>query len=160
MVISSLNTARILELIRFIEMCINEMKPFSRMTKKNFLSDRKNPLFVESYLRRSLEAVFDIGRHILAKTQGFKEIEYKTIAKELGEKGIVSKELSDTFYIMAGYRNRMVHFYREVTPEELHEIVVNNLKDLERFISEIVAFIRTYQEKSNQIKKKNITKPK
>jgi uncharacterized protein YutE (UPF0331/DUF86 family) len=136
------------------------MKPFSRMTKKNFLSDRKNPLFVESYLRRSLEAVFDIGRHILAKTQGFKEIEYKTIAKELGEKGIVSKELSDTFYIMAGYRNRMVHFYREVTPEELHEIVVNNLKDLERFISEIVAFIRTYQEKSNQIKKKNITKPK
>jgi len=126
------------------------MKPFSRMTKKNFLSDRKNPPFVESYLRRSLEAVFDIGRHILAKTQGFKEIEYKTIAKELGEKGIVSKELSDTLYIMAGYRNRMVHFYREVTPEELHEIVVNNLKDLERFISEIVAFIRTYQEKSKK----------
>jgi uncharacterized protein YutE (UPF0331/DUF86 family) len=118
------------------------------MTKKKFLSDRKNPPFVESYLRRSLEAVFDIGRHILAKTQGFKEIEYKTIAKELGERGIISKELSDSLYVMAGYRNRMVHFYREVTPEELYQIVVNNLKDLEHFVSEIVAFIRTYEKKS------------
>jgi uncharacterized protein YutE (UPF0331/DUF86 family) len=106
MVISSLNTTRILELIRFIETCLNELKPFSKMTKKKFLSDRKNPPFVESYLRRSLEAVFDIGRHILAKTQGFKEIEYKTIAKELGERGIISKELSDSLYVMAGYRNR------------------------------------------------------
>ena len=148
MVISSLNTTRILELIRFIETSLNELKPFSKMSKKKFLSDRKNPPFVESYLRRSLEAVFDIGRHILAKTQGFKEIEYKTIAKELGERGIISKELSDTLYVMAGYRNRMVHFYREGTPEELHQIVFNNLKDLERFIIEIVAFIRIYQEKS------------
>lgn len=148
MVISNLNTTRVLELLRFIETCLNELKPFSKMTKKKFLSDRKNPPFVESYLRRSLEAIFDIGRHILAKTHGFKEIEYKTIAKGLGEKGIITKELSETLYVMAGYRNRMVHFYREVTSEELHQIVVNNLKDLERFVSEIVVFIRSYQEKS------------
>ena len=77
MVISNLNTARILELLRFIETCVQEMIPFSRMTKEEFLSDRKNPPFVESYLRKSLEAVFDIGRHILARTKSFKEIEHK-----------------------------------------------------------------------------------
>jgi uncharacterized protein YutE (UPF0331/DUF86 family) len=49
---------------------------------------------------------------------------------------------------MAGYRNRMVHFYREVTPEELYQIVANNLKDIESFNSEIAAFVRTYQNKS------------
>lgn len=103
MVISSLNTARILELARFIDSCLQELKPFSAMTKEEFLSDRKNPPFVESYLRRSLEAVFDIGRHILAKTYGFKEIECKAIAKGLGEKGIVTEELSDTLYIMYGW---------------------------------------------------------
>jgi hypothetical protein len=43
MVISNLNTARILELLRFIETCVQEMTPFSRMTKEEFLSDRKNP---------------------------------------------------------------------------------------------------------------------
>ena len=148
MVISSLNTARILELLRFIETCLQELKPFTTMGKDAFLSDKKNPPFVESYLRRGLEAVFDIGRHILAKTYGFKEIEYKVIAKELGARGVITKELSEILYVMAGYRNRMVHFYREITPEELYQIVVNNLKDFDTFITEIAAFIRAYEEKN------------
>jgi len=117
------------------------------MAIEEFLSDRKNPPFVESYLRRSLEAVFDIGRHILTKTYGFKEIEYKIIAKELGERGVITRELSEVLYVMAGYRNRMVHFYKEVTPEELYYIIVTNLKDFDRFATEIVAFIRSYEEK-------------
>jgi len=148
MVISSLNTARILELLRFIETCLQELKPFTTMGKDAFLSDTKNPPFVESYLRRGLEAVFDIGRHILAKTYGFKEIEYKVIAKELGARGVITKELSEILYVMAGYRNRMVHFYREITPEELYQIVVNNLKDFDTFITEIAAFVRAYEEKN------------
>ncbi|MEW6585669.1 MAG: DUF86 domain-containing protein [Nitrospirota bacterium] len=148
MVISSLNTARILELLRFIETCLQELKPFAAMTEEEFLSDRKNSPFAESYLRRGLEAVFDIGRHILAKTYGFKEIEYKAIARELGEKRIITIELAETLYVMAGYRNRMVHFYREIIPQELYQIVRNNLKDFERFIAEIIAFVRAYEEKT------------
>ena len=145
MVISNLNTARILELIRFIESCVEELKPFSRMTEKEFLSDRKNPPFVESYLRKALEAVFDIGRHILAKSYGFKEIEYKTIAKELGKRKVISEELSEVLIKMAGYRNRMVHFYREVTSEELHQIVLNNMEDFNRFNREVSSFINRYE---------------
>jgi len=147
MVIANLNTARVLELLRFIEACLKELKPFSTVSVEEFLRDKKNPPFVESYLRRALEAVFDIGRHILAKTYGFKEIEYKVIAKELGERGIISRELSDTLYVMAGYRNRMVHFYREITPEELYSIAINNLKDFETFTKEIAVFVKSYEEK-------------
>ena len=147
MVISNLNTTRILKLIRFIETCEQELKPFSAMSEQEFFLDKKNPPFVESYLRRSLEAVFDIGRHILAKTSGFKEIEYKTIAKELGSKGVLTKELSDVLITMAGYRNRMVHFYREVTPQELYQIAKDNLKDIEHFTREIALFIKNYQKK-------------
>lgn len=150
MVISNLNIARILELIRFIEVCLQELKPYSRMAREEFLSDRKNPPFVESYLRRGLEAVFDIGRHILAKTAGSKEIEYKAVARELGNKGIISRELSEILYLMAGYRNRMVHFYKEVMPEELYQIAVNNIGDFERFNREIVSFIREYEEMVKQ----------
>lgn len=144
MVISSLNIARLVELIRFIEDCLDELKPFSNMTEESFLSDRKNPPFVESYLRRALEAIFDIGRHILAKTHGFKELEYKAIARELGLKGVVTKETSDILYMMAGYRNRMVHFYKEIKPEELYRIVTENISDIERFIKEINLFLSEY----------------
>jgi len=106
--------------------------------------------FSRGYLRRSLEAIFDIGRHILAKTPGFKGIEYKIIAKELGRRGVVTEEVSDVLFTMAGYRNRMVHFYREVTPQELHLIIRDNLKDIKQFIREMGSFIKAYQEKKNK----------
>ncbi|MBU4372396.1 MAG: DUF86 domain-containing protein [Syntrophaceae bacterium] len=145
MVISSLNIPRILDLIRLIENYLSELRPFASMTKEAFLSDKKNPPFVESYLRRSLEAVFDIGRHVLAKTYGSRGIEYKAIAMELGEKAVITTELADLLVEMAGYRNRMVHFYREVTPDELYDIITHNLHDFDRFIREIVLFIREYE---------------
>ena len=147
MVISNLNTARILELTRYIESCLEEIKPYSKIGIKEFLSDKKNPPFIESYLRRSLEALFDIGRHILAKTYGFKEIEYKEIARELGKREVISQELSDVLIKMAGYRNRMVHFYKEITPEEIHQILINNLGDFDKFNKEVISFIRKYEEK-------------
>ncbi len=59
----------------------------------------------------------------------------------------MTKELSDVLYIMAGHRNRMVHFYREVTPRELYSIARDNLKDIERFVKETALFIKAYQEK-------------
>ena len=144
--ISNLNTVRVLELIRFIERCTEELKPFSKMNEKDFLSDKKNPPYVESYLRKSLEAVFDIGRHILAKSYGFKEIEYKTIARELGNRKIISEELSEVLIKMAGYRNRMGDFYREITAVELYQIVLNNIGDFDRFNKEISYFIKRYEK--------------
>jgi uncharacterized protein YutE (UPF0331/DUF86 family) len=144
MVISSLNIKRIADLIGFIEECLNELRTFHGISQEEFFSDKRNPAYVESYLRRALEAVFDIGRHILTKTYGFKELEYKKIAKELGNRGVVTEELSDKLFMIAGYRNRMVHFYSEITPLELFQIFNNNLGDIEEFLRQIRKFIDAY----------------
>jgi len=146
MVISSLNIKRIVDLIGFIEECLSELKTFQSISEEEFLSDKRNTAYVESYLRRTLEAMFDIGRYILAKTYGYKELEYKKIAKELGNKGVVNQELSEKLFLIAGYRNRMVHFYREITPSELFNIVRNNLTDVEEFIRQIKHFIESYSK--------------
>ncbi len=34
---------------------------------------------------------------------------------------------------MAGYRNRMVHFYAGITEKELRRIIQDNLQDFEKF---------------------------
>ncbi len=150
MVISRLNKDKIEKGLSIIQEFLLELKKFSVMSFDDFLSDKRNPSAAESYLRRSLEALFDIGRHILAKTYGFKEIEYKEIARQLGEKGIVEKEYSKTLIKMAGYRNRMVHLYHEVSPEEIYNILQNHLDDIERFISEIVSFLERYNKAQNR----------
>ncbi|MHB8232664.1 MAG: type VII toxin-antitoxin system HepT family RNase toxin [bacterium] len=149
MVISSLNTTRIIDLVGLIQSYVEEIKPFAGMSMDEFLSDKRNPAFVESYLRRSLEAVFDAGRHIVSKLYGIKEPEYKLIAKELGSRGVVTEALSLKLYAMAGYRNRMVHFYNEIKEGEIYEIMINHLGDFDEFIKEISIFLKYYMSNQN-----------
>ncbi len=115
MVISKLHVHKIEQKLSLIQELPFALQMLAGIEEEEFLKDKRNPAVVESYLRRSLEAMFDIGRHIIAKSYGAKELEYKKIAIELGEKGVVHKEHSRILLKMAGYRDRMVHLYFEVT---------------------------------------------
>jgi uncharacterized protein YutE (UPF0331/DUF86 family) len=95
-----------------------------------FSEDRKNIHAAESCLRRALEALLDVGRHILAKSFSKGMSEYKAIAIELGANGVLQPEETKLLVKMAGYRNRMVHFYHEITPGELYQICSNELRDI------------------------------
>lgn len=114
-----------------------ELTELSQLEKEHFL-DKRTAASAESFLRRSLEAIFDVGRHILAKT-GSADIarEYKGIAQGLSNMGIISKPLQDRLLKMAGYRNRMVHLYHQIADEELYEIVRDNLEDIRQFTADI-----------------------
>ena len=84
----------------------------------------------ESYLRRALEALLDLGRHVLAKAFGLPVAEYAAIADQLGAKGVVPSDLAARLKLMAGYRNRLVHEYDVVTPGELHEILTERISEV------------------------------
>lgn len=121
------------------------LRELGSLSREVYLSDRRNPAASESFLRQSLEAVFDAGRHILAKGYGEKDVEYKTVARLLIDKGVVSSDCGQQLIKMAGYRNRMVHLYHRVTPEELYEIIQNHLADLDLFVAEIQKFLERYR---------------
>jgi len=48
-----------------------------------FTSDPRTPAAAESYLRRALEALLDLGRHVLAKGFTMAPAEYKEVTDEL-----------------------------------------------------------------------------
>lgn len=143
MVISSLNIKLIEDRLSFIVKALEKLRQLSKMEKEEFLKD-DIPAVAESYLRRALECMFDIGRHILAKTAGKGFVEYKEIAKKLGENRILTMDCSEKLILMAGYRNRLVHFYHEVSEEELFQILKENLSDIEQFVKEIKRFLHSY----------------
>lgn len=90
------------------------------------------------YLRQVLEGVFHIGAHILSRLPGGRATEYKEIARLLGERGIVERKFAnDVLVKMAGYRTRLTHFYYEVGPQEIKDILGNKLTDIEKFLGYI-----------------------
>lgn len=64
---------------------------------------KRNLWTVESCLRRALEALFDVGRHILAGAFGKGVSEYKEIASGLLECGVLTPEQKALLSILAGY---------------------------------------------------------
>lgn len=120
-----------------------QLNQLAHTEEHQFCQDKIRSAAAESYLRRALEVVFDIGRHILAKSS-FADLamEYKSIARGLAQQGIVPEELGEKLVQMAGYRNRLVHLYHQITDKELLNIISENLDDFRLFSDSIKQFLR------------------
>ena len=126
-----------------IKRSLDRLEQLAATPRTDFLAPGSDlPAVAESHLRRSLEAVFDIGRHILARSGHTEYItEYKGIARGLAATGVVDASLGAHLFEMAGYRNRLVHFYHAVTDEELYDILSTRLGDLRSFVQQIKMYL-------------------
>lgn len=115
-----------------------------------FRSDPRNIAAAESYLRRALEALLDLGRHILAKGFAQPVTEYREIAAGLASVGVLDEDTARGMREMAGYRNRMVHFYHEIQEEELFQIVSEELDDVDRVLNAILEWLRNHPDRIDQ----------
>lgn len=123
------NKTMIRERLILIKEYLHRLEKLSQVPAEKFVGS-DSCAAAESYLRRSLEVIFDIGRHILAKG-GHIELaqEYKSIARGLKEIKVIDPPLEQKLVNMAGYRNRMVHFYDPITDDELYRIISRELGD-------------------------------
>ena len=48
---------------------------------------------------------------------------------------------------MAGYRNRLVHFYNRVSEQELYEICRHKLEDVEAVLGALHRWVRAHPER-------------
>jgi len=136
--------------LSWVDRMLNEIRRLPLGDREAFFSDRRNIWTAESCLRRALEALLDLGRHILAKVFGVGVSEYKEIALRLEELNVLSSEDAQLLRTFAGYRNRLVHFYHEVTEDELYEICASHLGDIERVRDAYISWIKMNQELLDQ----------
>jgi uncharacterized protein YutE (UPF0331/DUF86 family) len=127
-----LDTVKIRSLITDIQNNIKELNPLADAKVEDFISDRNKYALAEHYFRRSLEGILTIGTHILSRLP-VRTKDYQEVIVSLGDSDIVPKEFAEKNKKLAGYRNRMVHMYWEITKEELHQIINKHLQDLDKF---------------------------
>ncbi len=121
--------------IQWVETMMANIRKLPIENSHDFFSDPRNVLACESCLRRALEALLDLGRHILAKGFGLAVEEYKEIGPALAREKVIPENQAHLFRTMAGYRNRMVHFYHDVSNEEIRLICSDNLGDIELLLA-------------------------
>jgi uncharacterized protein YutE (UPF0331/DUF86 family) len=137
----------VLEKLAWISGMVDQLQRLPLGSLEEFEADRRNPLAAESCLRRALEGILDLGRHLLSKAFADGVLEYKQVSKHLHERDVISERAAELLHEMAGYRNRLVHYYDEVTSRELYVICTDHLKDIELVRDEILAWLRRNQDR-------------
>ena len=83
----------------------------------------------ERFLHLAIEALIDMGSHIVADL-GLGVVNwYSDIPSLLSEKGYISSELKNKWISMIGFRNTLVHDYIEIDRRIVYEVLQKNLED-------------------------------
>ena len=136
--------------LAWVDRMINEIRALPLENRDLFMQDSRNIWAAESCLRRSLEALFDMGRHIAAKAFGEGVTEYKEIASTLKRHDVISAEDLTIMQKLAGYRNRLVHFYHNVSADELYEICASRLGDIEAIANSLRSWLATHSDRLDE----------
>ncbi len=144
---ASIRSQVVIERAAWVRSMLDDLRSLPLESLEEFAADRRNPAAAESFLRRALEGLMDLGRHVLAKGFGEGVVEYKAMADRLHQNGVLSVSGAALLTEMAGYRNRLTHFYGEVTHDELRAIGLSQLGDVEKVLDEILAWLRANPEK-------------
>jgi len=131
--------------LAWIDRMLREIRSLPLESQSIFMGDSRNIWAAESCLRRALEALFDLGRHIAAKGFGEAVTEYKEIAVTLNRHGLISTQDMKLMQKLAGYRNRLVHFYHDVSADELYEICASHLGDIEVISNTLRLWLKNHQ---------------
>jgi uncharacterized protein YutE (UPF0331/DUF86 family) len=91
----------------------------------------------ERFLHLSIEALLDIGNHIIADENLGKVNSYSDIPKILSQNSYIDKELKEVFIKIIGFRNILVHDYLDIDLEIVYNVITNSLIDLKIILKEL-----------------------
>ncbi len=107
--------------------------------KYNIEEFKNNPMIfgsTERFLHLVIEALLDIGNHIISD-QDLGEVEfYKDIPELLYQNNFITEEQKGIFVEITGFRNILVYDYLEIDLDIVYKILKNNLSDLNSILKE------------------------
>lgn len=112
---------------------------------KDFKVFRSDPFLhnaVQHIIEIMVEICVDIGNHIISDKGWPVPASNREIFETLEQRGVISKSVMSLAKKMVGFRNIVVHMYEKVDLEEVYSIYKRNLKDFDKFASEIESFLR------------------
>jgi uncharacterized protein YutE (UPF0331/DUF86 family) len=120
---------------------LKELKKLSQYPFKKYQSNILNTATAERLIHVTIEAMLDIGSHIVATEALGEPLEYREVFILLTQNGILPKDKEKNFLDLAGLRNRIVHLYDEIDHKLLHKALRTELDDMEVFIKAILKYL-------------------
>lgn len=120
---------------------LKELQKLGKVSYRNYIKDGHSPVLAERYLQVAIEAMLDIGSHIIAEEGLGEPLEYRDVFQILCQARILPKARLQHFQNMVGLRNRIVHLYETIDHKLIHQFLQKNLQDFEIFLRAILRYL-------------------
>ena len=123
--------------LAFVETCVAELRRLARPDA--IATDVREERFVEHTLQLAIQAILDVASHIVSDERLGEPATNREIFDLLLRGGWVSVDLAGALRRMAGFRNVIVHGYRQVDVSVVRDVLENRLDDLLGFVAAVRA---------------------
>lgn len=144
-----LNLEMITERLTELQESLEKLRALQKTSRGKFLAKGSDEQYImRAALHIVLQALLDVALHLSTRIPGLpvRAEPYRETIKKLSEAGVISSEFLSIAEKMANYRNRLVHFYLEITPDELYDILTNHLEDIAEFKRQLAKFVDEHRD--------------
>ena len=136
------NREKINEILNFMNRNYEIMKPLTTLTQEEFIQDQIIVLATERVLHSSMEAIIDVGNHIIDGFIMRDPGSYTDIIEILRDEQVLPEEIAQQFKDFIAYRKDLVTDYTNTTPEKVHHILVQYFSLLTTFEEYVQAYLK------------------
>ncbi len=129
------------ERLSYIDAMLHRLKGYRGLSFEQFSQDETRCHAALYELQTTLEAMTDIGNHLIAALGFRKPHERVEIVMILAENGIISQPLAERLRQAVGLRNLLVHGYLRIALGVVHRIIQERLGDIEAFCQAVVTLL-------------------
>ena len=133
----TIDVDRIRSKLNDIGKALGRLKAFQPLSREEFLQSEDNQDIARSRLLTGIEAALNVCYQLSAKKLNQVPEDYADCFIGLGRAGLIPQDLASRLASMAKFRNRLVHLYWDIDYQQVHEIICNDLGDLESFMHEV-----------------------
>lgn len=125
------NIEVVTRLLTEMEQAILKLRTLAAHPQTKFLSDSNYYDSAKYNLIVAVEALIDLCNHIIAQEKLGKPEDYADVLRIVGARLSLDPDFMTRLEKMAKFRNLIVHLYWKVDNAEVHNILKNNLHDLD-----------------------------
>jgi len=118
--------------------CLYRIRNYSY---NDFVADPEHYASAERFLHLAIEALIDMGNHVIADLDMGIVNTYSDIPSIIAEKGFMSAAMKEQWIQMIGFRNTLVHDYIDIDRAIVYAVLQNNLDDIEKLKKVFAAFM-------------------
>ena len=140
----------VLRLLSNIEGYLTDLRNADDISHEKFLVDIRSQRFVERTLQIAVEACMDVAHHLISDEKWREPSTYADTFVVLAENGVLTPEDATRYRLMAQFRNKVVHYYEKVDPEQVFAIFKGHLDDFTKYVESIRIWLRSSEDKAEE----------